>query len=745
MAKGPSVRMWRRTLIVMVAITVLGFGLVIGSLFRVTIVDGKDLQQRAIEQSLRNTSLSAQRGTIYDANGNVLAKSASVWTVILEPAYIEDDETRGVIADGLAEILDMDRETIMEKAKQQSYYTYLKREVETEIKDEILAFMEEKEISRGIILEEAYKRYYPYGTLASTVLGFTGTDDQGLAGIEAEYDTELSGTAGRLITAKNAIGTDMPFEYEQQIDAEDGYNLHLTIDEVVQNILEKHLDEGVEQNKVANGAAGIVINVNTGGIVAMAGAGNFDPNDPFTIVDTELAGEIEAMPDGDEKDEAYNNALQAQWRNKAVNDTYYPGSVFKMVTAAIGMEEGIISENTTYTCTGAYRHPDLSKPISCWRSGGHGTQTFVEGLCNSCNPFFIDIGQKIGPATFYKYFEAFGLTEKTGIDLPGESGSIYFSEERLETYVADLATLSFGQNFSITPLQMVTACATIVNGGKLVTPHVVDRITDSEGNIVEVKETQIKRQVISEDVSERLSAILQKNGESGTAKNGYVAGFRIGGKTGTSEKVAWHNEHLDEEMRYIASYCGFAPADDPQYAMLILFDEPLGDSYYGGAVAGPVFAKVMEEVLPYLGVDRQYTETEMEDLDLDTPAVTGKPVTEAKSAVEEAGLVCRVEGDGDTVLDQIPYEGNSIPKDGTVVLFTDKESLKERVTVPDFNGMTLSEANEAAANSGIQITLGGAAANGSGVIAHSQSVEAGKSVKPGTVVQVMFIELDQVQ
>ena len=745
MAKGPSVRMWRRTLVVMIAITVLGFGLVIGSLFRVTIVDGKDLQQRAVEQSLRNTSLRAQRGIIYDVNGNVLAKSASVWTVILEPAYIKDDETRGIIADGLSEILDMDRETIMEKAKQQNYYTYLKREVETEIKDEILAFMEEKEISRGIILEEAYKRYYPYGTLASTVLGFTGTDDQGLAGIEAEYDTELSGTAGRLVTAKNAIGTDMPFEYEQQIDPQNGYNLHLTLDEVVQSILEKHLNEGVEQNKVANGAAGILMNVNTGAIVAMAGAGNFDPNDPFSIVDSELAAEIEAMPDGDEKDDTYNNALQAQWRNKAVNDTYYPGSVFKMVTAAIGMEEGIINENTTYTCTGAYHHPDFLKPINCWRYGGHGTQTFVEGLCNSCNPFFIDIGQKIGPSTFYKYFEAFGLTEKTGIDLPGESGSIYFSEERLETYASDLATLSFGQNFSITPLQMVTACATIVNGGKLVTPHVMDRITDSEGNIVEVKETQIKRQVISEDISERLSAILQKNGESGTAKNGYVAGFRIGGKTGTSEKVAWHNEHPDEQMRYIASYCGFAPADDPQYALLILFDEPLGDSYYGGAVAGPVFAKVMEEVLPYLGVERQYTESEMQELDLDTPAVVGKTVSEAKSILENAEIVCRIEGSGDTVLDQIPYEGNSIPKGGTVVLFTDNKSLEERVVVPDFEGMTLAEANESAAASGIQITLGGAAANGSDVIAHSQSVAAGKSVKPGTVVQVMFIELDQVQ
>lgn len=726
----------------MIILTVVGFGVAVGSVFKVSVVDGSKLQQMAIDQSLRNTSLSAKRGTIYDTNGNVLAQSASVWTVILEPAYIEDDETRELIADGLSKILSMDKDTILQKTKLQSYYTYLKRNVETDTKNEILKFISDNKISRGIVLEEAYKRYYPYGSLASTVLGFTGTDNQGLAGIEAYYDEDLSGTAGKLVTAKNALGTDMPFEYEQNISAKDGYNLTLSIDETVQSVLEKNLEEGIINNKVANGATAIMMNVNTGAIVGMAVKGDFDPNDPFTITDATKAADLAATQDKDEYSKKYNEYLQAQWRNKAVNDTYDPGSVFKMFTGSVGLDTGVISEDTTYTCTGAFHFGNGIKDQNCWKTDGHGTETFVEGLCNSCNPFFIYIGQKIGAHDFFKYFQAFGLTEKTGIDLPGESGSIYFTEDKLN--VTELATASYGQNFSITPMQMISVCAAVANGGYLVKPYVVSKITDSDGNVISATTTTVKRQVISSDVSKRMCAILQRNATVGTAKNGYVAGYRIAGKTGTSEKIAKYLEDPSVGKRYIASYCGFAPADDPQYALLIMFDEPLGDSYYGGSVAGPIFAETMEELLPYLGVEKQYSAEEQGEISATAPDVTGHTVDEAKEAIGDTGFKCKVLGSGSTVIDQIPYAGESVPPDGTVVIYTDNDSISNKVTVPDFSGMTLYDANATAAELGLQIKAGGAAANSNDVKASSQDVAAGEQVRVGTVIKVTFIEYDQV-
>ncbi len=737
--------MWKRATIVMIAVVFLGFGIAFASVFKVAIVDGKELQERAIDQTLRNTSLSAKRGSIYDANGAVLAESASVWTVILEPAYIKDDETRLLIAKGLSEILDMDEEKILEKTKLQNYYTYLKREVETDVKDQILKFIADNEISKGIVLEEAYKRYYPNGSVGSVVLGFTGTDNQGLSGLEAQYDAELSGTAGKLVTAKNAIGTNMPFEYEQNIPAKDGYNLKLSIDKTVQAVLEKYLEEGIRNSLVANGATAILMDVQTGAIKGLAVKGDFDPNDPFEITDPAAKAEVEKIEDDDEYNEAFNKALQAQWRNKAVSDTYYPGSVFKMVTGSIGLELGVIDENTGYTCTGAFHFGGNIADQHCW-SYGHGFETFVEGLCNSCNPFFIYIGQLIGPHDFYRYFDSFGFTKRTGIDLPGEASSLYHDEDEL--HVAELATLSYGQNFSITPIQMITACAAVANGGYLLEPYVVEQITDSEGNVIESHGRTVKRQVISENVSRRMTAILNRNATVGTAKNGYVAGYRICGKTGTSEKVAKRNQELidnpDAQMTYIASYCGYAPADDPQYALLMMFDEPMAANYYGGSVAGPVFARVMEELLPYLGVERIYSEAEKEHACGAAPNVTGVSVEEAQEDAGDLGYDTLVLGSGETVIDQIPYEGSQIPAGGTIVLYTDNASLSKRETVPDFSGATLSNANDLAAMNNLQIEAGGAAANSYAVMASGQDLMPGEKVRPGTVVKVTFIEIDQV-
>lgn len=740
MAKGTTIRMWRRTAFLL-AILIIGFAVVVGSLFRLQLVQGEEMQTRAVDQYLKDTSISAKRGTIYDCNMKVLAKSAGVWKVVLEPNYITDDN-RELICNGLSQILGLDKADLIERSKKKTYYDVVQNKVETDVKDQIVAFKEENEITNGIRLIPDYKRYYPYGKFASSVLGFTGSDNQGLAGIEAQYDSELTGVPGRLVTAKNAVGTDMPFDYEQMVDAQNGHSLVLTIDEVVQHFLEKYLEEGVANSGTRNRACGIVMDVNTGAILGMAVKGDFDPNDPFTLSDPKEQAAVDALQ-GEERTKALNEARQKQWRNKCVSDTYYPGSVFKMVTASMGLEEGIISENTSFSCPGYYVVAD--RRISCWKSGGHGSETFAQGLCNSCNPVFIQVGEKLGPETFFKYFEAFGFTQKTGIDLPGESRSIYYDETMGPV---ELATESFGQNFSITPIQMITAAAAVANGGYLVQPHVVAQVIDDEGNIVRTTDTTVKRQVISNETSRRVSAMLQETATTGTAKNGYITGYRVAGKTGTSEKIAeWVAQGKQGEKKYIASYCGYAPADDPQVAMLVFFDEPLpqGGQVFGSAIAGPPFAKAMSEILPYLGVEAKYTEEELAKLDTSTPDVLGKNVQEAQNTLQSAELDVKVYGQGETVLSQVPEPGKSIPKSGCVVLFTDEESTSQTVTVPNLVGLTLSQANSVAANAGINISISGAALTGNNAVSNLQSIPEGSQVPPGTMVTVDFVELDSVE
>ena len=742
--------MWRKALLLTAALVFVGFGAVVISLFRWQIVRGEEMSIAALDQSLRSTTLSAMRGTIYDATGKVLAQSASVWTVVLEPAYFADyDDPEGArqkVASGLAAILDMDEEEVYEKTQGSSYFVYLKRRVETSVRDEINEFLEAEGISSGVRLIEDYKRYYPYGTVASTVLGFTGTDGQGLEGLELQYDTQLRGTAGRLISSRNALGTDMPFEYEQYVEAQDGNNLVLTIDETVQSILEKYLAEGVDQFNVKNGAVAIMMDVNTGAILGLATTPTYDPNDPFTIYDEGLQAQIDALS-GEEQDQAFNDAQLKQWRNKAVSDTYYPGSVFKMCTYAMGLEEGVVTEQTTYTCTGSVLVDGWNDPIHCWRHSGHGLETFRDGLCNSCNPYTIYIGQLLGGETFAKYREAFGFTESTGIDLPGEAVTLYHSAIELINTPSNLAVESFGQNFSITPLHMITAAAAIANGGYLVTPHVVDRVVDQDGNIVQTADTSYRRQVISEETSAAITDILQQNVESGSATGGYVAGYRICGKTGTSEKVDKWNEDRTQDMEYIASYCGFAPAEDPQYALLVFFDEPDDDTnggYNGGnAVAGPYFAKMMEEILPYLGVEAQYNEEEYANLDTVAPTVTGLTLEEAYAKLEEAGLTYSVIGDESdssiTVTAQVPEAGGAVPKDGQVVLYTNGyDEASTYVTVPSFLGYDVTNASYLASINGLQISVSGSSSSTATVTA--QSVAEGEQVQQGTVITLTFVD-----
>lgn len=742
--------MRQKAMFLVACLVFVGFGWVVVNLVHWQVFRGEDLSQAALNQSLRSTTLSATRGTIYDATGKVLAQSASVWTVVLEPAYFKDYEdpeaVRRTVAQGLSQILDMDEEEVYEKTQGNSYFVYLKRRVETDIRDEINEYLENNKISAGVRLIEDYKRYYPYGTVASTVLGFTGTDGQGLEGLEMQYDTQLRGTAGRLISSQNALGTDMPFEYEQYVEAENGYDLVLTIDETVQSVLEKYLAEGVEQFKVKNGAVAIMMDVDTGAILGMATTPTYDPNDPFTIYDEDLQAEIDALS-GDEQDEAYNAAQLKQWRNKAVSDTYYPGSVFKMCTYAMGLEEGVVTEQSTFNCGGSIMVEGWNEPIHCWRHSGHGLETFREGLYNSCNPWAIHIGQLLGAETFGKYREAFGFTESTGIDLPGEATTLYHSVSDMANVAVDLATESFGQNFSITPVHMITAAAAIANGGYLVTPHVVDRVVDQEGNIIQTADTSYRRQVVSEETSTAIVDILRENVEHGTATGGYVAGYRICGKTGTSEKMDKWNEDRSQPMEYIASFCGFAPAEDPKYALLVFFDEPDGEEnggYTGGnAVAGPYFAKMMEEILPYLGVEAQYNEEEYAALDTVAPTVAGLTLEEAYEKLESAGLSYTVIGEEDggaaTVTAQVPESGGAVPKDGKVVLYTEGyDESSTYVTVPNFVGYDVTNASYLASINGLQISVSGSAS--STAEATSQSIAEGEQVKNGTVISLYFVD-----
>lgn len=750
MAKGTTEKIKKKALGLMYALLIVGFGAAAISLVHWQLIEGEELKSAALEQSLRSTGLPAMRGTIYDATGTkVLAQSASVWTVVLEPHYLADnDNLRRIVANGLSEILELDAMELYERTGVAgSYYDVVERKVETDVRDRIVKFMEDNKISDGIRLIPDYKRYYPYGTVASNILGFTGDDNSGLVGLELYYEEELSGSAGRLVAAKNAFGTDMPFEYEQIVEAQDGYDLVLTIDETVQSVLEKYLAEGIEKFKIQNGAVAVMMDVDTGGILGLATHPNFDPNDPFTILDQNLLKEIETLPEGEERQEARREALNTQWRNKGVSDLYYPGSVYKMCTGSMGIEEGIITEDTTYTCKGYEKFEGLKDPIHCWNHSGHGTTTFREGLCNSCNPWFMHIGAELGPDVFCRYRQAFGFEDKTGIDLPGEAGSILHSREEMGK--VELVVESFGQNFSITPIQMITASAAVANGGYLVRPHIVDRIVDGDGNIVKSADKSYRRQVISESTSATLSDILRQNVASGTARGGYVSGYRVCGKTGTSEKVDKHNQDLLKDptarMTYIASYCGFAPAEDPKYALLVFFDEPddLNNGGYtaGNAIAGPIFSAIMQELLPYLGVEVMYSEDEYnEQRDTVAPSVAGKTLSEALEELEQAGLEYDIIGGEDPdqrITEQIPERGTSVPQNGKVVLYTSGYDVNSTLTeVPDFFEMDLANAVFQAAISDLQVTINGSRDDDAVVML--QGIEPGVKVKKGTVVTLTF-------
>lgn len=734
--KGPAQRLRQRTAILILLILVLGFGAAVLRLTYLTTVQSSELQESAVDLQLADTTVSAKRGTIYDANGNVLAESASVWQVVMSPVNFKNDKQRQAAAKGLSEIFDLEYNDVLDDTKQQSHYVVVKRRIESDEREKVLELIDtlKKDYScSGVIqLLDDYKRYYPKNSLASSVIGFTGSDDQGLEGIEYEYDSYLSGTPGRIITAQNARGTDMPFRYEQNVESEDGNNVYLTIDETIQSICEKYMQKGVEDNNVLNKGVCIAMDVNTGAILAMVTTDGYDLNNPYELSAKDKK-KIKSTAKSKQA-EAESAALSNMWRNKAVADTYMPGSVFKMCVASAALEENLVNEKTSFTCTGSISVE--GETIHCSNISGHGTQNFVEAISNSCNPAFIQIGQMLGAGKFRQYYQGFGFSDKTGIDLPGEAEDSFWKEGKMGG--VDLAVASFGQNFTITPIQMITACAAVSNGGYVVQPHVVSKITDSKGNVIKTVDKKVKRQVISDDTSKKMNEYLEYNTERQGAAAGYISGYKVAGKTGTTEKRGVTKFESSFSEDYISSFCGYAPADDPQIAMLVFFDTPDGDAYYGSQVSSPVFINIMSEVLPYLDVKTSYTDEELGYVDASAGDYTGVSVDEAKTAVEADGFTATVKGNGSTVISQIPTVSSGLQKGGSIVLYTDSDSQSETVSVPSLIGLSPNEVNDVASAYGLNVSFSGATTS-SGT-SSSQNVEAGTSVSPGTVITVSFAD-----
>ena len=736
MQTRPSKRMATRAALAMAGLS-LAFLYGIGALIYAGLINGEENRLKAERNQLSDTQIAAERGTIYDSNMNVLAKSASAWLVYINPSQIKNDTQKELVVNGLSQILGVDADSVRTKAeKTKTGYQKIAGEVETDVKEALEAYIDENKdnkLSTIIGIDPDTKRYYPYSSFASTIIGFTNSDDQGVGGIEMQYDDDLTGVSGRIITAKNAQQGSMSSDYETTYDAKPGESLVLTIDEVIQY----YLEQGLEQALVDTGAKyayGIVMDTDTGAILGMTSKPDFDLNNPRKISNAALSETIAAITDDTQRAQATTNALYAQWRNRTISDTYEPGSVFKTIVVSAALEEGVVDLNTTYTCTGGIQVADNYQ--RCWKAGGHGHETLTQGLMNSCNPFFITIGQSLGKERFYKYFEAFGLTEKTGIDLPAEAkpvaGKTYHALESMG--ISELSSSSFGQTFQVSPIQMITAVNTIANGGKLMQPYVVDSKLDSDGNVVYKTTPTVKRQVISEKTASTVADMMEQVVSIGTGKNAYVAGYHVAGKTGTSEKIG-------TDGAYIASFAGFAPADNPEISILIAIDEPTGD-HGGSTVAAPITGMLLEKILTYLNVEPQYEDDELSSISSVAPSLVGKSVGDAK--VSAAKFTVKVVGSGTKVISQTPAAGQQMRTGGVIVVYTEENAAKQTATVPNLCNMSMSQANSAAVNAGFNIRLSGTTNSGE-VLSYKQSVNAGEEAEIGSVITVYFKTTEDVQ
>ena len=758
---APNRRMLRRALCLMALFGVALFALLLARLFQLQILEHERFERLALEQQLRDAPTAAARGVIYDTHGQPLAVSASVDNVYLSPAEIQAyGEDPALIARGLAEILGLDADELLQKCGQTgSWYVTVARKLEREQADAVRAFKNENNL-RGVRLETDTKRYYPNSSLACHLIGFVGTDNTGLEGIEAQYDALLAGTAGRSRRMTNAFGTDLLFEqFEQFEPGRDGCDVVTTIDSTIQFYVEKQLRQAVADYDVQNGAGAIVMDVNTGAVLAMASLDGYDLN-RFLDVSSEAQALIDACPDEEQRQELRREAQIRQWRNKALSDTYEPGSTFKIITLAMALEEGVVNEQSSFYCPGSVSVKGRSSPIRCWKDGGHGSQDLTQAVQHSCNAAFVNIGLRVGAERFYDYCEAFGLLEKTGdpddpltavtgIDLAGESGSIWWSENTFcsPKNQSQLAAASFGQTFTITPLQLITAVSACVNGGYLMQPYVVRQILNPDGSVASERKPTLRRQVISAETSARVRAILEQvvgDPKEGTGRNAAVAGYRIGGKTGTSEKVSL--EARTGIKQYIVSFIGVAPADDPQIAVLVFLDTPSNASgvyVSGGQMAAPVVGSMMADILPYLGVEPILSEEEAARMDVQTPALSGLPVYEAAKRVKESGLRFRSIGSGETVTDQLPAAGQTIARGTEIILYLGAKPSGEAEILPDLTGMDYGEARDALSYYGLYLRTASPVGETGRQRVGAQSIAAGTALAHGSVVTVTLIDSDE--
>ena len=722
-----------RSFVLMLVMGIGMFVLLFFQLFDLQIVRHEELQSKAVNQQTRRTVVTASRGTIYDRSGNIMAISASAETVILSPLEIDravndkDDPvtwTKDSLAAGLAEILDGDAAAIRRRMDNtESQYELIKLRADEEVADAVRAYINENKIV-GVHLVADAKRYYPYGSLASHVIGFVGDDNTGLYGLEARYEQELEGQSGLVVSAKDNAGNDMMYAYEQYFAAQNGSDLTLTLDATIQYYLEKGLENMADKFAAANGAAGIIMDVNTGGILAMASYPNYDLNDFSAVQDQTLQERIARG------ENTLAEMQLLQWRNKALNDTYEPGSTFKILTLAAALEEGVINKNTTVNCSGFVTIS--GQTIHCSNKAGHGLQTLVQTVGNSCNPAFISYGLKLGNTAFYEYMRSFGLMEGTGIDLGGEADSI-FADPASFTQL-DLACYAFGQNFNVTPIALITAQAACVNGGYLRTPYLVERITDSNGSVTYQHDSAPIRQVVSEETSATVRECLEYVVASGTGKNGQVAGYRVGGKTGTADK--------GQTGDVVVSFLCFAPADDPQVIMLLTLDTPsrsTGTYVSGGNMVAPYSSAIMAEILPYLGIEPSYSAEELLGMDTTVPNVIGLTVDQAKEKLKDRALSYKIVGDGSTITDQTPAGGAIIPGKSSVILYANEKKPTDKCVVPHLIGKTPSEANTSATAAGLLIRFSGTTGSESSSIrVLSQSIDEGTEVDAGTVITVQL-------
>ena len=768
-----------RLLFLMVLCGIVIFIPLIATLYQLMIVDHDKYQEMAIDNQTRSTSLTASRGVIYDRNMNILASSSAVETIFIDPnalklAMEKEEKNReqgkevnpavsvDFIARSLAEILDVDSEFVRQQATDTKYYyRVIKRKVPEETAQKVRELINEHKLNGIVNLEVDSQRYYPYGSLGSQFMGFIRSDNVGAEGLEAYYDDALTGTAGAVISTKGNNGSEMLYTYEKYYDATDGNSLILTLDTTVQYYLEKNLEEAIAKYDVQNGAFGIVMDVDTGEVLAMATLGGYDPNNYLEIYNDVLRDELEDLYDDamrfSEDSRAYKNTLEeynervaaarlAQWRNRTVSDGYEPGSVFKLVTMAAGLDSGVVKETDHFVCNGVgHKFAGRDQEVDCWKKVGHGDVDAKQALAGSCNPSFATIGVRMGGELFYDYIQDFGFLERTNIDLPGEAKGVFFNQKDYENpySTASLISSSFGQTFRITPVQMARAIAAVVNGGYLVQPYMVREIQDAEGNIIEKNEPNILRQVISEETSAIMREMMEYVVSDGTGGQGKVPGYRVGGKTGTSEKIDVFDENGERTEDKICSFVGVAPIDDPRYVVLVALDSPsreTGLMIGGGAMAAPTASAVMSDILPYLGLDPDVSDEDLNLITLAVPDVAGMTEAEAAAALQSKSFTYRKVGTGAVVMDQIPVPHSMIPGKSEVILYFSQEAPDKKVEVPDFTGWTLVSANQLAAREGLYMLVTGVNQDAYNVTATYQNPEPGTMVELGTTITVEFTD-----